>query len=96
MRCLWDYVQRQTSQAGVNGMFVGHFAVALAAKKTVPRVRLGTLVMAAQWLDLLWPVFLLLNLEQVRTAPGITRFSPFDFVSYPYTHSLAADRKSVV
>jgi hypothetical protein len=71
-------------------MFIGHFAVALAAKKTVPRVRLGTLVMAAQWLDLLWPVFLLLGLEQVKAAPGITRFSPFDFVSYPYTHSLAA------
>ncbi len=71
-------------------MFIGHFAVALAAKKADPRVRLGTLVMAAQWLDLLWPIFLLLGLEEVRPAPGITRFSPFDFVSYPYTHSLAA------
>lgn len=74
----------------VHLMFVGHFAVALAAKKTVPRVRLGTLVMAAQWLDLLWPIFLLLNLEQVTPAPGITRFSPLNFVSYPYSHSLAA------
>jgi LexA-binding, inner membrane-associated putative hydrolase len=71
-------------------MFVGHFAVALAAKRAAPRAKLGTLVMAAQWLDLLWPIFLLLGLEQVRPAPGITRFSPFDFVSYPYTHNLAA------
>ena len=69
-------------------MFVGHFALALASKKAAPRARLGTTVMAAQWLDLLWPVFLLLNLEQVRPAPGITRFTPFDFVSYPYSHSL--------
>lgn len=71
-------------------MFIGHFAVALAAKKAVPRVRLGSLVMAAQWLDLLWPIFLLLGLERVEVAPGITRFTPFNFVSYPYTHSLAA------
>lgn len=71
-------------------MFIGHFAVALAAKRAAPRAKLGTLVMAAQWLDLLWPIFLLFGLEHVRPAPGITRFSPFDFVSYPYTHSLAA------
>ncbi len=71
-------------------MFVGHFAVALAAQKADPRVRLGTLIMAAQWLDLLWPIFLLFGLEEVRTEPGITRFSPFDFVRFPYTHSLAA------
>ena len=69
-------------------MFVGHFALALAAKRATPRVRLGTLVMAAQWLDLLWPIFLLLGWEQVKPAPGITRFTPFDFVSYPWTHSL--------
>lgn len=70
-------------------MFIGHFAVAMAAKRVVPRVRLGTLVMAGQWLDLLWPIFLLVGLERVEVAPGITRFTPFDFVSYPYTHSLA-------
>ncbi len=69
-------------------MFVGHFALAMAAKRATPRVRLGTLVMAAQWLDLLWPIFLLLGWEQVRPAPGITAFTPFDFVNYPWTHSL--------
>lgn len=69
-------------------MFVGHFALALGAKKVAPEVKLGTLVMAAQWLDLIWPIFLLLHLEVVRPAPGDTRFTPLDFVSYPYTHSL--------
>jgi LexA-binding, inner membrane-associated putative hydrolase len=39
-------------------------------------------------LDLLWPIFLLLNLEVVRPAPGITKFTPLDFVRYPWTHSL--------
>jgi membrane-bound metal-dependent hydrolase YbcI (DUF457 family) len=70
-------------------LFIGHFALALAAKKPAPKIRLGTTVMAAQWLDLLWPICLLLGIEQVRPAPGITRFTPLDFVSYPWTHSLA-------
>ena len=34
------------------------------------------LVAAAFGLDLLWPVFLLIGLERVRIAPGITAFTP--------------------
>jgi hypothetical protein len=71
-------------------MFLGHFGVALAAKKVAPRASLGVLVLAAQFADLLWPIFLLLGWEQVRIAPGITRVTPFDFISYPYSHSLVA------
>src|SRR5580704_6715491 len=40
-------------------------------------------------LDLLWPLFLLAGWEQVRIDPGNTAFTPLDFVSYPYSHSLA-------
>jgi len=40
-------------------MFIGHYAVAFAAKRAAPRTSLGTLFLAAQFLDLLWPVFLL-------------------------------------
>ena len=57
-------------------MFLGHIGVALAAKKVAPRTSLGTLVLAAQLADLLWPIFLLLGWEQVRIAPGITRVTP--------------------
>ncbi len=46
-------------------MFIGHFAVALAAKRAAPRASLGTLTLAAQLLDLLWPVFLLAGFERV-------------------------------
>lgn len=42
-------------------MFVGHTAIALAAKAKIPRVSLGWLVAAAFTLDLLWPVFLVLG-----------------------------------
>ncbi len=69
-------------------MFLGHFGIALAAKKAAPKTSLGTLVLAAQLADLLWPIFLLLGWEQVRITPGITRVTPLDFISYPWSHSL--------
>lgn len=72
-------------------MFIGHVAVALGAKKAAPKTSLGTLLLAAQWPDLLWPLFLMLGWEQVRIVPGITAVSPLDFTSYPLTHSLLAD-----
>ncbi len=71
-------------------MFIGHFAVGLAARKAAPKTSLGTLVFAAQWLDLLWPVLLLAGLEKVRIDPGNTALTPLDFVSYPLSHSLVA------
>lgn len=69
-------------------MFIGHYAVALAAKKAAPKTSLGTLFMAAQFADLLWPAFLLAGLEHVRIAPGNTAFTPLDFYDYPISHSL--------
>jgi len=69
-------------------MFVGHLAVALGATRLRPRLPLAALAAAAFGLDLLWPVFLLLGLETVRIDPGNTAFTPLDFVSYPWSHSL--------
>ncbi|HEV7668321.1 MAG TPA: hypothetical protein VGS22_07335 [Thermoanaerobaculia bacterium] len=71
-------------------MFIGHFAVGFAAKRQTKPVSLGTLFLAVQFLDLLWPTFLLLGWEQVRIVPGMTAVNPFDFTSYPYSHSLVA------
>lgn len=71
-------------------MFVGHFGAGLAAKALAPRVSLGSLFLAAQFIDLVWPTLLLLGLERVRIAPGITAVTPLDFEHYPFTHSLAA------
>lgn len=71
-------------------MFIGHYAVALAAKKAAPRTSLGTLFIAAQFIDLLWPLFILFGLEHVRIVPGDTVVTPLDFYDYPYSHSLLA------
>ena len=70
------------------GMFIGHFGVAFGSKKIVPRVSLGTLILAAQLLDLVWPVLLLLGIEHVRIDPGNTAYTPLEFYDYPVTHSL--------
>src|SRR5262245_568509 len=69
-------------------MFIGHHGVAFAAKAAAPRASLGLFFLATMWLDLVWPVLLLANIEIVRIVPGLMRMSPFDFVSYPYSHSL--------
>src|SRR6516165_2939740 len=70
-------------------MFIGHFAVGLAAKRAAPRLSLAVLFASAQLADILWPIFLAIGLEHVRIDPGNTAITPLDFVSYPYSHSLA-------
>jgi membrane-bound metal-dependent hydrolase YbcI (DUF457 family) len=71
-------------------VFIGHAAVALAAKPLLPRINLALPLAAAFWIDMVWPVLLLAGVEQVRIDPGNTAFTPLDFVHYPWTHSLAA------
>jgi hypothetical protein len=71
-------------------MFIGHHAVAFAAKSAAPRAGLGAVFLATMWIDLIWPILLLLHVEIVQIAPGNTRFTPLAFVYYPYTHSLLA------
>jgi hypothetical protein len=71
-------------------MFIGHFALGFGAKKIAPAVSLGTLFLAAQFADVLWPSLVLAGVEVVEIEPGNTVLTPFNFVSYPYSHSLAA------
>lgn len=71
-------------------MFLGHFGLAFAAKKIEPAPSLATTFLAAQFVDLLWPFLLLAGLEHVEVDPGNTEFTPLNFVSYPYSHSLLA------
>lgn len=71
-------------------MFIGHFGVGFGAKAVVPKVSLGSLFLAAQFIDLLWPTFLLLGFERVRIVPGATAVTPLVFEYYPISHSLLA------
>jgi hypothetical protein len=71
-------------------VFIGHYALAFGAKRMAPMLSLGTLFLACQFADLLWPTLLVLGLEVVRIDPGNTVVTPLDFVSYPYSHSFVA------
>ena len=69
-------------------MLLGHYGVAFAAKRAAPRTSLGTFALAAELLDELWPIFVLMGLERVRVSPGLMAANPLEFVHYPITHSL--------
>lgn len=69
-------------------MFIGHFGVAFGAQKLAPSVSLGTLFLATQFIDLLWPTLLLLGIERVEIDPAATVVTPLNFVHYPISHSL--------
>lgn len=69
-------------------MFVGHTALALAAKRRAPELSLGWLLAATIALDLVWPIFLLLDLEQVAFGSATGGFDRLTFLSYPWSHSL--------
>jgi len=69
-------------------VFIGHFALAFAARPSVPAISLGTLFIAVQLADLLWPLLVLAGVERFEIRPGITAVTPLDFIHYPWSHSL--------
>ena len=79
---------RYPGRREVATVFLGHFGVGFGAKAAAPKTSLGTLFLAAQFVDLLWPTMLLVGLEKVVIAPGVTAVTPLDFTHYPITHSL--------
>lgn len=71
-------------------MFLAHFGIGFGAKAAAPKVSLGSLFLAAQFIDLIWPTLLLLGIERVHIITDGTRNPPLEFVYYPYSHSLLA------
>lgn len=69
-------------------MFIGHYAAGLASKKLSKSLPLLLAFVAVQFLDLIWPIFVLLGIETVRIEEGITKLVPLNFTYYPYSHSL--------
>lgn len=69
-------------------MFIGHYALGLAAQRAAPRTSLGTLFVAPTLADLLWPVFLLLGWEHSHVVPGPNPFLTLWLDDIPYSHSL--------
>src|ERR1700751_38001 len=71
-------------------MFVGHYGVSFAAKKSDPEIPLWVLFVAVQLLDVAWAPLVLAGIEKVRIVPGVTASNPLDLSYMPYTHSLVA------
>ena len=69
-------------------MFIGHFALAIAASRIEKRLPLGTALLASQLPDALWPYGLLTGIEKVTVSPGDTAMTPLRFDAYPWSHSL--------
>src|SRR2546423_9098386 len=69
-------------------MFIGHYALALGAKRAAPRASLGALFAATSFADLVWPVFLLLGWEQAHIVPGPNPLLTLWLDSIPISHSL--------
>lgn len=68
-------------------MFVGHYSASLAAKAAEPRAPLWTYVVAAQFMDIGWAVFVATGVEKVRIDPNLPG-SALDLYHMPWTHSL--------
>ncbi len=69
-------------------MFVGHLAVGLVAKRIEPKLSLGTGVLAAMLVDLLWAIFLIAGIEHVHFKPGMGAGNYFDAYDIAMSHSL--------
>jgi hypothetical protein len=69
-------------------MFVGHYSVSLAARRSKVDLPLWVWFVAVQWLDLGFMTFVLLGIEKVRIVPGFTETNPLDLYFMPYTHGL--------
>lgn len=69
-------------------MFIGHYGLAFLSKQSNSLPSLAMLFIAVQFLDLLWPIFVLLGIESFSIEPGNTILTPLNFSHYPYSHSL--------
>jgi len=72
-------------------MLVGHFGVALVAKRLEPKLSLGTLVLAAMLPDLLWCLFLITGIEHVQFKPVLGAANYLTDFHVDISHSLLMD-----
>lgn len=69
-------------------MFIGHYSAAFVAATHPKAPPLPVLVAAAQFVDILFFLFVLLGVENMGIKPGLTVMNPMDLYDMPITHSL--------
>lgn len=69
-------------------MFIGHYGPAFVAKTFARTVPLWMLFVAAQWIDFLWAVLVIVGIEKVRIIANFFGVSPLDLYYMPFSHGL--------
>jgi hypothetical protein len=72
-------------------VFVGHFAIGLAAKRIAPKVSLSTAILAAAFSDVVWILCFVTGIEKVKIHPGLMVANSLDLIYIPFSHSLLMD-----
>ena len=72
-------------------MLVGHYAVALIAKRAEPKVSLGTLVLASMSADIIWSACMLFGIEKVAFTVGRGAGHYLKPLNIVFSHSLVMD-----
>ncbi len=78
-------------------MYMGHFAVGLAAKPLAPKVSLGTLLLATQVIDVLYAAFLLIGVGQLDGSPwdhGLVMSLVWSAIAFAISFSFYRDIRS--
>jgi hypothetical protein len=71
-------------------MFIGHYAVSLALKSIQPKLSLGWLFIAVQFVDFLFFSFALFGFERFSLIKNYTESTHFRLDYMPFSHSLVA------
>ncbi len=69
-------------------MLAGHYSSAFLAKAAAPAAPLWVLLLAAQFVDVLWGLFVLTGIEHARLDASLAS-NPLVLFDMPWTHSLA-------
>ncbi|GES72458.1 hypothetical protein GLOIN_2v1769431 [Rhizophagus clarus] len=70
-------------------MFYGHYCGAWFIKVLEPKIPLWVLMISVQFIDLLFCLFVLFDIEKVRITRDFGKYD-MELISIPYTHSLIA------
>ena len=70
-------------------MFIGHYSASFVAKAIAPQVPLWLLLAAAQLVDIVWGILILVGVEHASLDPSLASNS-LVLHDMPYTHSLVA------
>lgn len=69
-------------------MFIGHFAIAYLVYYLYPNIPFWVALLGVSFPDLLWPIFVILGIEQVKIKSNSPLQKDLKFTHYPYSHSL--------